>query len=103
MVAMVIKSLTNRRALVYKRWYSKSSHSSHDTPSRIMHLFSTFLLYRSEIHGENDTVADGKYSVTFTSSSDELPRWVPDFRKEACENLRKYFPVIVELPDSEQS
>ncbi|XP_065281209.1 cholinesterase-like isoform X2 [Dermacentor albipictus] len=65
--------------------------------ARMVQFFKT-----GEIHGENDTVADGKYSVTFTSSSNELPRWVPDFRKEACENLRKYFPVIVELPDSGQ-
>ncbi|XP_075534968.1 cholinesterase-like [Dermacentor variabilis] len=65
--------------------------------ARMVQFFKT-----GEIHGENDTVADGKYSVTFTSSSSELPRWVPDFRKEACENLRKHFPVIVELPDSGQ-
>lgn len=65
--------------------------------TRMAQFFKT-----GEIHAENDTVADGKYSISFTSSSNQLPRWVPDFRQEACENLRKYFPVIVKLPDSDQ-
>ncbi|KAL1480722.1 hypothetical protein MTO96_050793 [Rhipicephalus appendiculatus] len=65
---------------------------------RIGHFFRT-----GEIHAENEAITDGKFSITITSDSNQLPpRWMPDLRKEACDNLRKYFPVMGDLPDSGQ-
>ncbi|KAH6940231.1 hypothetical protein HPB50_026353 [Hyalomma asiaticum] len=60
---------------------------------RMAHFFKT-----GEMHTENDTITSGKFSLTVTSASNHLPRWRPDLRKDDCENLRKYFPVMGDLP-----